>query len=143
LGKDPGRMVALPLPTEKIRDSNDSHKELPFWIILKKYFPDSTRPALRRMIKNSSGIEGHSIYDLTTTIFPAIVKNNPVNMDSIKAQYAFAPVFQVSNFTCSPDRHWCIILVDIYGMYSFTVEMYRNTSGNWTYGKRTDSEGLF
>lgn len=49
LGKDPGRMVVLPLPTEKIRDSNDSHKELPFWIILKKYFPDSTRSALHHL----------------------------------------------------------------------------------------------
>jgi hypothetical protein len=143
LGKDPGRMVVLPLPTEKIRDSNFSHKELPFWSILKKYFPDSTRPALRRMIENSSSIGGHRIYGFTTTIFPDIIKDNPINMDSIKAQYAFAPVFQVSNFIYSPDRHWCIVLVDIYGMYSFTAEMYRNTSGNWTYGKRTDSDGLF
>jgi hypothetical protein len=143
LGKDPGRMVVLPLPTEKIRDSNFSHKELPFWTILKKYFPDSTRPALRRMIENSSSIGGHRIYDFTTTIFPDIVKGNPINMDSIRAQYAFAPVFQVSNFIYSADRHWCIVLVGDYEMGSFTVEMYRNTSGNWAYSKKTESDGLF
>jgi hypothetical protein len=143
LGKDPGRIVVLPLPTEKIRDSNYSHKELPFWTILKKYFPDSTRPALRRMIENSPGIEGHRMYAFTKTIFPDIVKDNPVNEDSIKAQYAFAPIYQVSNFIYSPDRHWCIVLVDAGNTGSFTAEIYRNASGNWAYCKKTESDGLF
>lgn len=130
-GRDSSGLVILPLHTNDIKDISSTDKEIQYWAILKKYFPDSSTESLHRMVESAPSIQSIRIKGMPNLVYLTYPKNQRLDLRSLEKRYSRLPICRISNFIYSNDGNTCIVFVDLYQSSGFTVELKKSPSGEW------------
>jgi hypothetical protein len=127
--------VFIPIEAEDIPDMNKfiMRRELKFWSILLKYYPEFSIDDLEKMITGSPIIDKNMINNLPNVI----ILNQPelytskFNYYELRKKFNDTAFCRISNIIYSKDKKTCILYVSIPQAGSFTVEIKMDDSGQW------------
>lgn len=127
--------VFIPIEAEDIPNMNKfiMRRELKFWSILLKYYPELSIDDLKKMITGSPIIDKYMISGLPKVI----ILNQPelytskFNYYELRKKFNDTPFCRISNIIYSKDKKTCIIYVSIPQSGSFTVEIKMDDKGQW------------
>ena len=127
--------VFIPLDTEDIPNMNKfiMRRELKFWSILLKYYPEFSIDDLKKIITGSPIINKDMVNGLpNVTILnqPDLYTSN-LNYNELKKKLNYAQFCFISNIVFSKDKKTCILYISIPQGGSFTVEIKMDESGQW------------
>jgi hypothetical protein len=129
-GDTKGRAILIPHLTEDmINFDYNNNREIKYWGILNKYYPELTKKELEKMVAIAPKINKEMINDLPNVI----IKTNPrtktyaFNLITLK----FTPMIYLSNIIYSKDKKTCIIYVNENNQSGATLEIKQNAKGEW------------
>ncbi len=129
-GNAKGKAILIPHLTEDIINFDyNNNREIKYWGILNKYYPELTKKELEKMVAIAPKINKEMINDLPNVI----IKTNPrtktyaFNLITFK----FTPIIYLSNIIYSKDKKTCIIYVNENNQSGATLEIKQNARGEW------------
>ena len=126
------RIILIPLASKDIKFfvSTDNNREIRYWSVLNKYYPNLSKDSLKKMVDESEEIGKFMISDFPNLIY--LTNNSTNTIKYIKEKYNYSPIIYISNFLYSKDRKTCIFYVHEYNEAGYTVEIKQDSTGKWS-----------
>lgn len=128
--RDTGAIVLIPMETKKIKHYMPD-EQVKFWGILGSYFPGASKDSLSKMVEGATWLDHSFSLKKFTIYFPTVKDNETPDFEFLFKKYRYVPVFSISNPVYSKDRSTCIIYVRGYQEGPFTIEIKKDSNGNW------------
>lgn len=135
INRDTGAIVLLPISANDIK-SYSLDIDSKYWEVLKKYYPDLPRDSLIKRVETSDWVDTSMKLSPFRLYFPKVHDDKNHDLAKYSKQYN-ASVFFISNLIYSPDGMVCVVYIRGYQQGAFTVEIFKNSLGEWSYLSET------
>lgn len=135
INRDTGAIVILPLSVNNVK-SYSPDIDSKYWGVLKKYYPDLPRDSLIKKVETSDWVDTSMKLSPFRLYFPQVHNHERLDVAKYSKQYN-ASVFFISNLIYSTDGMVCVVYIRGYQQGAFTVEVFKNSSGEWSYLSET------
>lgn len=128
-----GSIVLIPMETKEIKMvTADTERERQFWHILGKYFPETAKDSLPKLVASAPWLNKKIRLKDFTIHFPKLSSTNESEeYRAITKKFHYAPVYYVSNPVYSKDKNTFIIYFYSPESGATTVLLKKNGKGIW------------
>ncbi|MDP3394388.1 hypothetical protein [Sediminibacterium sp.] len=127
-----GSIVLIPIDTKDIKmDTPDTERERQFWHILGKYFPETAKDSLTKIVASAPWLDKNIRIKKFKIHFPKLSTKESEDYRAITKRFHYAPVYYVSNPVYSKDKNTFIVYIYSPESGATTIVIKKNAKGVW------------
>ena len=128
-----GSIVLIPMDTKDIKMvTADTERERQFWHILGKYFPETAKDSLPKIVASAPWLNKNIRLKDFTIHFPKLSSaTESEHYRAITKKFHYVPVYYVSNPVYSKDKSTFIVYIYSPEEGAMTIVIKKNAKGIW------------